>query len=117
MRRLITFFLFIFPILAYCQAMPTYKNWDKHDVIKIYQKQELPADTIDEEGEDITAVYTSSKLRDGIYEIELYKISSKFYQIRGSNTYILFRYTPYLYSYDDGILEISYNSGTFYKKP
>lgn len=113
-KLLFIILLFAFGTIVHSQ---NYKDWEDHEVVKIYQKQELPSNTIDKEGEDITEVYTQSKIKDGVYDIELYKISSKFYQIRGSNTYILFRYAPYLYSYDDGILEISYNSGTFYKKP
>lgn len=100
-----------------------YKDWDKHDIVKFYEKKEISLEynSLDENGDDLyennITYYIPSKIKDGVYEIEVYdKVSSKLLQIKGTKTYIKFRYNPYLYKWDEGILEVSYNSGTFYKK-
>jgi hypothetical protein len=100
-----------------------YKEWDEHDVVKFYEKKEISLEynSLDENGDDIydndITYYIPTKVKDGVYEIEVYdKVSSKLWQIKGTNTYMKFRYNPYLYKWDEGILEVSYNSGTFYKK-
>jgi len=100
-----------------------YKDWEEHDVIKFYEKKEidLDYDTLDEDGEEIynsnLIFYVPTQIKSGLYEIEVYdKVSSTLWQIKGTNTYMKFRYTPYLYRYDEGVLDVSYGSGTFYKK-
>jgi hypothetical protein len=48
------------------------------------------------------------KIKVGTYEVEVYeKISSKLWQTKGTSTYMLFRYNPYFYKFDEGILEVS----------
>jgi hypothetical protein len=106
--------LLVFPFIVFGQ---TYKEWDDHDVVRFYEKIDLDSYTLDEDGEEIDEIYVSTKVEDGVYEVEVYKISSKLYRIQGTNIYMYFRYSPYLYSYDEGILEVSYNSGTFYEEP
>jgi len=81
------------------------------------EKIDLDSYTLDEDGEEIDEIYVPTKVEDGVYEVEVYKISSKLYRIQGTNIYMYFRYSPYLYSYDEGVLEVSYNSGTFYEEP
>lgn len=113
----ITFILFLtftFPTITFGQ---NYEDWDDHDVIRFYKKVDLDYYSLDEEGEEIEEIYVPTKVDDGLYEVELYKVSSKLYKIQGTNIYLFFRYPPYLYSYDEGILNVSYNSGTFYEKP
>ena len=107
-------FLMVIPIVSSGQ---TFREWDDHDVIRFYEKLELDSYTLDEDGEEIDEVYIPTKIDDGLYEVEVYKISSKLYRIQGTNIYMFFRYSPYLYSYDEGILEVSYYSSTFYEKP
>lgn len=107
-------FLALFPTLNFAQS---YKNWDEHDLVRFYEKIELDSYSINAEGEEIEEVFIPTKVKDGLYEVEVYKISSKLYQIRGTDIYMLFRYTPYLYSFDEGVLEVSYGSGTFYEEP
>jgi len=54
---------------------------------------------------------------DGVYEVEVGdNPSSSLWQIKGSNIYMKFRYIPYLYRWDEGILEVYYGSGVFYEK-
>lgn len=115
MKNIILFLIMTFSLCSYGQE---YKEWDDHDVIRFYKKIELDYNSLDEDGEEIDAVYVPTKdVEDGIYEIEVKKVSSKLYQISGTNIYMYFRYSPYLYNYDEGILEVSYNSGTLYEKP
>lgn len=111
---LISITLLVIPIVSLGQ---NYTEWDDHDVKRFYKKIDLDSYALDDEGEEIDEVYVPTKLEDGTYEVEVYKISSKFYRIQGTGIYMLFRYSPYLFSYDEGILEVSYNSGTFYEEP
>ena len=114
LKKLIVSVLFFFPLISFSQS---YEDWDEHDVIRFYKKIELDSYSLDEDGEEIDEIYVPTKVDDGLYEVEVYKVSSKLYQIRETNIYMLFRYSPYLYNYDEGVLEVSYNSGTFYEKP
>jgi len=108
----------LFLSVAYMSQGQEYKDWDEHDIKRFYQKIELDSYTLDDEGEEIDEIYIPTKeVKDGIYEIEVYKVSSKLYRITGTKIYMYFYYSPYLYSYDEGILEISGGHGTFYEKP
>lgn len=117
-------FLLLFTSFSSSIFSQSYKKWEAHDVVRFYEKKEIALDynSLDKDGNDLydstLTYFVPSKIKDGVYEIEVYeKISSKLWQIKGTNTYLLFSYTPYLYKYDEGILEVSYSSGTFYKKP
>lgn len=89
---------------------------EEHDVVAVYEKVDLDYGTLDEEGEEISFVLIKTSLKSGRYSIEIGdKINSYLYNVKGSNLYLKFRYSPYLYRYDEGVLEWSYNSGTFYK--
>ena len=115
MKILMVFaFLVFLPFIGFGQY---YKSWDNHEVVRFYEKIDLDSYTIDNEGEEIEEIYIPTKIKDDIYEVEVYKLSSKLYKIQGTNIYMYFRYPPYMYSYDNGIVVVSYNSGTFYKKP
>jgi hypothetical protein len=101
-----------------------YEKWEDHDVVRFYEKKEMTLDynSLDKDGNDIydteITYFLPTKVKDGIYEVEVdEKINPKLWQIKGTNIYILFRYNPYLYKYDEGILKVSHSSGTFYKKP
>ncbi len=113
-RNLILLLIIAFPSVVFSQS---YKDWDDHDVVRFYKKIDLDYNTLDEDGEEIDEIYVPTKIEDGTFEVEVRKVSSKLYQIYGTNIYMYFRYSPYLYNYDEGILEVSYNSGTFYEEP
>jgi hypothetical protein len=115
-KQVVLFFLLsgLLPLISFGQS---YADWDEHDVVRFYEKIDLDSYALNEEGEDIEAVYVPTKIKDGLYEVEVYKVSSKLYQIKGTSIYMYFRFSPYLYSNDEGVLEVSYNSGTFYEKP
>lgn len=115
MIRILILSLFLsINLLCFSQS---YEDWDEHDIVRFYEKIELKSNTLDREGEEIEEIYVPTKVEDGIYEVEVYKVSSKLYQIRSTNIYMFFRYSPYLYNYDEGILKVYNNSGTFYEKP
>lgn len=95
----------------------SFKMQNEHDVVAVYEKVELDYGTLDESGEEISFIFVKTSLKSGTYDIEIgEKINSTFYGVRGSNLYLKFRYSPYLYRFDEGVLEWSYNSGTFYEK-
>jgi hypothetical protein len=119
--------LIILPLIFFIVSNSTfgqsYKEWDKHDVVKFYAKKvfELDYDWLDENGDDIynreIVYYAPTRVDDGVYEVEVGdNPSSSLWQIKGTNIYMKFRYIPYLYRWDEGILEVSYGSGVFYEK-
>jgi len=113
-----TFFISLLLLFTtYLVHGQSYKEWDDHDVIRFYKKVDLDTYALDSEGEETSKVYIPTKIEDGTYKVEVYKISSKLYRVSGTDIYMFFRYSPYLYSNDEGVLEVSYSSGTFYKEP
>jgi hypothetical protein len=94
-----------------------WENWAQHDIARLYEKVELDSYSIDKDGNEINEVFVPTKIDNGTYKVEVYKISSKFYQVKGTNIYMYFRYAPYMYNYDKGVLDVSYSSAIFYKKP
>ncbi|MDE5422123.1 hypothetical protein L3073_07875 [Ancylomarina sp. DW003] len=119
-RILLLMYLVFITTISFGQQ---YKEWEEHDVVKFYEKKEITLEynSLDENGDDMydndIIYYVPTKVKDDVYEIEVYeKVSSKLWQIKGTNIYMKFRYNPYLYKWDEGVLEVSYNSGTFYKK-
>lgn len=119
-----------------------YKKWEQHDVKEFYEKHEINLakneyanieySAIDKNGNSIYSTrieykdtengkfiyFTKTEINNGLYEIEVYeKVNSKLWQIKGKNIYLLFRYNPYLYKFDSGVLDVSYNQKIFYKKP
>ncbi len=95
----------------------TLKTQDGHDVIAIYEKIDLDYGTLDDDGEPISFVLVKTQIDKGEYKVEIGdKLNSYVYNLRGTDFYIKFRYSPYLYTFDEGILVWSgYGSGTFYK--
>lgn len=90
---------------------------EEHDVVGVYEKVDLDYGTLDDEGEEISFVLVKTNLKNGMYSIEIGdKVNSTIYGVRGSNLYLKFRYSPYLYKFDEGVLNWSYGSGTFYEK-
>ncbi len=120
-RKLITLLILSFlPTYIYADK-PNYKNWEEHDVKGLYVL--CSEDDADEEIEDswndkILYFEKYRRLSSGVYEIEVSeKIDSKIWKIKGTDLYMFFRYNPYLYKFDEGVLVWDGYSGTFYKKP
>jgi hypothetical protein len=119
-----------------------YKKWEQHDVKGFYEKHQvilakneyvnIEYDAIDKDGNSIYSTrieykdteygefiyFAKTKLNSGLYEIEVYeKVNSKLWQVKGKNIYLFFRFNPFLFKWDKGVLDVSYNDGVFYKKP
>lgn len=116
-------FIVSFVILSFNLFAQQYKEWDDHDVVRFYEKKEitLESNSLDEDGNDIydrtITYFVPTKVKDGIYEVEVSeKVSSNLWQIKGTNIYMYFRFNPFLFRFDEGVLEVSYSSGTFYEK-
>jgi hypothetical protein len=135
-------FIFLFLFISLSITAQEYKKWEQHDVKGFYEKHEINIakneyanieyDAVDKDGNSIYSTrieykdtdygefiyFTKTKISSGLYEIEVYeKVNSKLWQVKGKNIYLLFRYNPYLYKYDEGVLDVSYRDGIFYKKP
>lgn len=100
-----------------------FHNWEDEDVRQFYA--EFSAYN-DDDAKNKHYIY--KKIDDRyFYEIDLgfdtyeviieYKLESKFYKVRGSNVFLEFRFEPYLYRWDEGVLDCSGSKGVFYKKP
>jgi len=111
------FIIFFLSLIAGQTIGQAYSQWENHYVKRFYKKIQLDSYTLDKNGEEIDEIYVPTKVEEGIYEIEVHKVSSKIYQISGKNIYMLFQFMPFLFSFDKGILKVSGNTGTFYKKP
>ncbi len=95
---------------------PEYKKWESHDVKGLYIEIEDEDDADLEEYGRYFQRYC--RLSSGTYNIEVCeKVSSKVWQIKGTKFYILFRFNPFLYKFDEGVLEWTGSNATFYKKP
>lgn len=100
-----------------------YKDWDHEDVVGIYE--EISAyeafdygyDMKFEDGDNVR-YFSRVRIKSGVYEVEVKeKIDSKFWGIAYTSYFMKFRYNPYLYRYDEGILEWDGYDGVFYKEP
>ena len=100
-----------------------FHNWEDEDVSKFYAEFQAYND---DDAEDKHYFYKKAddryfyeiSLGYDTYEVEIEeKIESKFYKVKGSNVFLEFRFEPYLYRWDEGVLDCSGNHGTFYKKP
>ena len=96
-----------------------YREWEHEDVVAAYEevsKEYAKGYGFDEVYED--RYFIKVNLEEGIYKVEVRdKVDSKFWGIAYSKFFIKFRYNPYLYNFDEGVLEWSWGSGVFYKKP
>lgn len=93
----------------------TSSSTKSYDLAGVYEKVELNAGSksMDTYGniEEAKAVFVPTKIDTGKYEVELTRIDSNFYQICGTNLYIV---TKYCYEYatrDDAILSITSSYG------
>ena len=93
---------------------PAYKKWD-HEDFKFAKLIEGKEEYSEEEDD-----YEEIRQRSGVYAVEVKKNSSKIYRIKGTDIYMMFRYSFYMYSGDEGVIECDGYSGynnIFYLKP
>jgi hypothetical protein len=101
-----------------------YQEWEEHDVVGVYVEisrdyaKAYGFDEVFDEGSSSARYFEKVRLEEGAYKIEVYdKVDTRFWGIRFTKYFIKFRYNPYLYNYDEGVLEWYGYSGTFYEKP
>jgi len=122
LRKICTLFILtiILPVAVYADD-PNYKEWDSHEIKGLYVLcSKADADEEYEDSWNDKTVYFEKyrRLSSGVYEVEVSeKIDSKIWKIRGTNLYMFFRYNPFLFKWDEGILDWDGYTGTFYKKP
>ena len=68
--------------------------------------------------EEYGRYFARTSVKSGTYEAELgEKVTSKLYKIRGTDVFMLFKWLPNASKWDEGVLEVWSNKGSFYKKP
>lgn len=102
-----------------------YKNWSHEDVVALYveiSEDEAKRNGFDESYPSYSKVryFQKCRLSSGLYEVEVYdRVDSHFWGIHYTSPkmFMKFRYNPYLYNFDEGLLEWDGYDGVFYKKP
>ena len=62
--------------------------------------------------------FAQTSVENGTYEAELgEKVSSKLFKIKGTDVFMLFKWLPNASKWDEGVLDVWNNKGSFYKKP
>ncbi|MFC3199616.1 hypothetical protein ACFOET_18510 [Parapedobacter deserti] len=83
---------------------------EEYDIDEIYEKIELDYGTLDEDGNDISYIFTPTSIKQGRYEIEIADGSGDLYEIKGTNYFLKFTsYYGYAGYGDEGILIIGSN--------
>ena len=89
------------------------------DVFKMLNNADLTFGTVtDEDGDEVKFVFVPTDLDEGTYNVEIgERVHSRMYQIKGTNLYMEFRYSPFLSTFDEGVLEWPfYGNGTFFER-
>lgn len=114
---------------TYSSSNDSYREWETEDIEGFYVELDNCRTDKDAEflsdkyyyGEYIkegSDYYAKTDLASGLYEVELGdRISNKFFNIKGSDYYIRFKWSTSLWKWDEGIMDIWNNKGTFYIKP
>ncbi|WP_443703960.1 hypothetical protein [Prevotellamassilia timonensis] len=100
-----------------------WKEWEDTDV-KIYVELE-GCESIEEAQEyDLSAIeednryFVSKSISSGTYEVEMgEKVNSRMWKVNHTNIFLKFKFNPWLWRWDKGIIETFGNKGTFYKNP
>ena len=117
MKTKITLFvaLMILPFISFAKG-PEYEDWEKHDVKGLYVEVESEDEADIVEDDRYFAKYR--RLSSGVYKVEVSeKVTSKLWKIRGTDLYMYFRFNPFLFKWDEGVLDWDGYDGAFYKKP
>ena len=132
MRRVIFgIALILCSITAFSQVSRTtdFHNWEEDEIRAFYV--EIEDCKSDEQAEYISEQYylgdyieehgryfARTSVKNGTYEVELgEKVSSKLFKIKGTNLFLLFKWLPNASKWDEGVIEVWANKGSFYKKP
>jgi len=114
--------LFLFLMAIACQSLVAqeYLNWSSYQVEEFYVKKELPANSLNENGQRIRFVYLTTSLDAGTYNVQITDDTGDFYRIKDTDIYMKFRaYFGYAGYGKEGILKVGYSTYDikFYKKP
>lgn len=100
-----------------------WKDWESTD-FKIYVELENCHSLEEAQDYDLSAIeeddryFIEKSIPSGIYEVEVIeKVNSSMWKLRDTNLFLKFRYTPWLYKWDKGIIDTFAGKGTFYKNP
>lgn len=120
---LLVFVMLLVPLTILKAENSEYQDWENEEVVGIYKEISV-YEAMDygytEEFEDgnETRYFTKVRLDEGLYEVEVKeKVSSRFWSINYTRYFMKFRYNPYLYKYDEGVLDWNGYDGIFYKEP
>ena len=120
---LLVFVMLLVPLTILKAENSEYQDWENEEVVGIYKEisvYEAMDYGYSEEFEDgdETRYFTKVRLDEGLYEVEVKeKVSSRFWSINYTRYFMKFRYNPYLYKYDEGVLDWNGYDGIFYKEP
>lgn len=95
-----------------------WEEWEEHEIKQFYVEiDENDADNYYDAEEFGGRWFIPTRIQYGEYSVEIgEKIESRFYRFNGTKYFALFRYTPYLWRWDEGVLVSEGRSGTFYKE-
>ena len=106
-----------------------FHNWKEDEISAFYV--EIEDCESDEKAEYISNKYylgeyiqegyryfARTTVKNGTYEAEVgEKVSNKLFKIKGTDIFMLFRWLPDASKWDEGVLDVWNNKGSFYKKP
>lgn len=100
-----------------------WKKWEDTD-FKIYVELE-GCESLDEAQEyDYSAIeeddryFVPKTISSGTYEVEVIeKVNSRMWRLNHTNIFLKFKFNPWLWKWDKGIIETYGGKGTFYKNP
>lgn len=104
-------------------------NWDSEDIGGFYV--EIDDCDSDDEAKAISERYSNGeyieewgryfmpkRIRSGEYEVELgEKVTNKLFKLKGTDVFIYFKWSTSCSIWDEGVIDVWSNRGTFYKKP
>lgn len=110
------------------QKEQDYHNWENDEIKAFYielegceseeQAEEISYNYLGDYIEEWGRFFTRITVKNGTFEAEVgEKVTGKLFKIKGTDVYMLFRYLPNVDKWDEGVLEVWGNKGTFYKKP
>jgi len=119
MKRFLFALIFLLSATVQISAQ-SYLEWESNSIEEFYEKIELEAGTLDEDGESIDHVYVTTELEEGVYEVEIADHKGDLYKINYTGYYFTFQWLYGLAGLgEEGILVVGKSgwSSTFYKKP
>ena len=100
-----------------------WKEWESKD-FQIYVELENCHSLEEAQDYDLSAIeeddryFIEKTIPSGIYEVEVIeKVNSWMWKLRDTNLFLKFRFNPWLYKWDKGIIDTFAGKGTFYKNP